>query len=121
MAYRARAGGHQDGGPFVGARAQNGLIAGIGRNAETGACFHRDIGGQAHRLFRRQHDPVGGGAERTPPLTVPDPDALADARGGNAVADGVDLAGAIAVRDDAREGDLARQAGTALDVGGIDA
>src|SRR5262249_14075720 len=33
----------------------------------------------------------------------------------------VDLAGAVAVRDDARERDLARSAGAALHVGGIDA
>ena len=81
MAYGPRAGGHQHGGPFLGACEQNGLIAGIGRNAETSAGIHRDVGGQGYRLFRWQHDPLGGGAEGTPPLTVPNPDALADARG----------------------------------------
>ena len=39
----------------------------------------------------------------------------------HAVADPVDLAGAVAVRDDARERDLAVDAGAALDVGRIDA
>src|SRR5262249_33266402 len=52
---------------------------------------------------------------------VPNPDALAHARGRNAFAHLVDLARAVAVRNDARKGDLARQAGAALDVGRIDA
>ena len=121
MADGARAGGHQHGGAFLGAREQNPLIAGIGRDAETGAGFHGDIGRQAHRLFRRQHDPFRGGAEGAPPLAVPNPNPLADTRRGNAFAHGVDLARAVAVWNDAREGDLARQAGPALDVGRIDA
>src|SRR4051795_7732395 len=104
------------------APASIGTLAGRPTACSDGSTIQSAAGPEATPpLFRRQYDPVGGGADRTPPLTVPDPDALADARGGNAVADGVDLAGAIAVRDDAREGDLARQAGTALDVGGIDA
>src|SRR5262245_15568110 len=53
------------------------------------------------------------------PFQTPDP--LAHARGRNAFAHLVDLARAVAVRNNAREGDLARQAGAALDVGRVDA
>ena len=78
------------------------------------------LAGQPHRLLGRQHDRLGGGAERAPPLPVPDPHPLAHARGRHAFADAIDLAGAVAVRDHAREGDLAGGAGAALDVGRID-
>src|SRR6185437_8151690 len=60
-------------------------------------------------------------AEGAFPLPVPHPHAFADARGRNAVAHGIDDAGAVALRDDAREGDLARQSLARFDVGRIDA
>jgi hypothetical protein len=52
-------------------------------------------------------------------LSVPDPDTLANPRCRNAVADRLDLAGTIAVRDHARKGALAKPA--AFHVGWIDA
>ena len=61
-----------------------------------------------------------GGAEGALPLPVTDPHPLADARGGDAVADLVDDAGAVAVRDDARPGDLAVGALARFDVGRVD-
>src|SRR5262249_62136454 len=62
-----------------------------------------------------------GRTEGSRTLAVPAPAPLAHARGRNAFAHLVDLARAVAVRNNAREGDLARQAGAALDVGRVDA
>ena len=71
---------------------------------------------QLHRLRGGQHDVFGRGAERALPLPVPDPHPLADTRVGDALAHRVDLARAVAVRDDARKRDLARRAGAVLHV-----
>ncbi len=75
----------------------------------------------APALFRGQHDPFGGGTEGAPPLAVPDPDSLAHTRWRNAFAHAVNLAGAVAVRNDAGESDLAGQPGAAFDIGRVDA
>src|SRR6185503_12275565 len=92
-----------------------------GRDAEAGAGFEAHIVRQLDRLRGRQRDKFGGGAERALPLPVPQPDPFADARLRHAVADRVDDAGAVTVRDDARPGDLAGRALARFDVGGVDA
>jgi hypothetical protein len=97
------------------------LIACIGGNAEARARVHRCFRRQRHRLLGRERYVFGGGAEGAPPLSVPDPDLLAHARRWYAVAHRIDLAGAVGVRNDSREGDLAGDAGAALHVRGVDA
>src|SRR5262245_59320580 len=121
MAHRTRAGGDKHGRAFLEIRQHDGLVAGIGGNAETSPGLRTDVRWQRHRLLRRQHDPFGGGAEGAPPLSVPNPDPFAQARRRYLGADAVDLAGAVAVWNHARKRDLARYAGTALHVGRIDA
>jgi len=97
------------------------LIGGVGRNAEASSDFHARIGGERHGLSRGQHDRLGGGAEGPAPLAIPNPHPLPHARWRNAFTHALDLAGAVAVRNDARESDLARHAGAALDIGRVDA
>src|SRR5262245_5085514 len=121
MTHRSGGSGHQHGRTFLDAGEADGVISGIGGNAEARRGFHGDAGGERRGLLRRQHDRSGSGAERAPPLAVPDPDALAQPRRRRAVADAINLSCAVAVRDHPRERDLARRAGAALDVGGIDA
>jgi hypothetical protein len=91
------------------------VMAGMPKHAPA------DFVRQLDSLRGGQGDEFGGGAEGALPLTVPDPDPLANARFGDAVADLVDHAGAVAVRDQARPGDLAGRALARLHVGGIDA
>ena len=73
---------------------------------ETGAGLKARLGRQTHRLFGRKDDVFGTGAERPAPLPVPHPHSLAEALRGHTFSDHVDLAGAVAVRDDAGIGDL---------------
>ena len=61
-----------------------------------------DIGRQRHCLARWQSNILGRGAERAPALGVPGPHPLADAALIYALANLVDLAGAVAVRNDER-------------------
>ena len=104
-----------------GTRYGNGMIGRHRRNAEAGADFETRFGRQANRLRGGEHDVFGAGAERAQPLPVPHPDALANTRGGHAVAHQVDFTGTVAMRNDARIGDLARRARARLHVGGVDA
>ncbi len=118
---RARAGGDQHRRAILDTSERDRLVGGIGRNAETRAGVHRRAGRQRHRLCGRHGDEFGSGTEGAPPLPVPDPDAFAHAGRGDAVADSVDLAGAVAVRDHAWKRDLARHPGAAFHVGRVDA
>ena len=95
------------------------LIGRHRRYAEAGARLETHVAGQRHGLGGGQHDEFRGGAERALQLAVPQPHPLADARGRHAGADRLDLAGAIAVRDHAREKQLAQPA--AFHVGRVDA
>jgi len=72
-------------------------------NAQACAGLVRHAVGQRHRLRRRQHDMLRRRAERAAPSGIPDPYALADAIARDTIADGVDHAHAVAVRDHARE------------------
>src|SRR5450631_1392778 len=83
------------------------MNGGHGRNAEAGAGLEAHFVGQLDRLRRRQRDGFGGRAEGAFPLAVPHPHPFADARLRDAFAYLVDHAGAVAVRDHARPGDLA--------------
>ena len=71
------------------------------RNAE--ACARRDLDavGQFHRLFGGQHAIFRRCAEGALPLRVPQPHPLADVAVIDAVADRIDHACAVAMRDDA--------------------
>ncbi|MEI9982449.1 MAG: hypothetical protein WDN69_04085 [Aliidongia sp.] len=100
----------QDGLAVDRAQQMHRLIRRQSRNAEAGAGVEIGIRRQRDSLGGRQHDIFGGGAEGTLPLSVPDPDALADPIGGNAVADLVDHTGAVAMGDDFRIVDRARPA-----------
>src|SRR5262249_8270773 len=51
------------------------------RDAETGSFGIADVFGQQHSLRRRQHNIFGGRAVWPTPLSVPNPDPLADAIG----------------------------------------
>ena len=108
MADGARPGGDEHARALRDAREQDRLVGGIGWNAEARSGVHAGVGGQRHGLFRRQHDRLRGGTEGASPLAVPNPDALAHPRRRNAFAHLLDLARAVAVRNDARKGDLAR-------------
>lgn len=74
------------------------------RNAKAGPELVADIPWQIHRHHLGNHRESGRGAKGTVGLRTPHPDALTDARGGNAVAHLVDHARAVAVGDDAGEG-----------------
>jgi hypothetical protein len=117
----ARAARHQHDLAFGRAGDLDGIPGGHGRDAETGAGLVADMGGERYRKVGRQHDVFGAGAEGALPLRVPDPDALTLSCGGDAVADRIDGAGAVAVRDHARMGDFAGTAFARLHVGGVDA
>src|SRR6266550_6740013 len=121
MAHGPGAAGDEDARAVFGPGEHHRLIGGVGRNAEARSGLHADIGGQRQGLLRGQHDRLGGGTERAPPLAVPNPYPLAHARGRNAFAHAIDLARTVAVGNDAGKGDLARQAGAVLDIGRIDA
>ena len=90
------------------------------RDAEAGAGIERRVVRQRHRLDRRQGDVFRRRAEGALPLAVPDPDPLADAAAIDALAHRLDRAGAVAVRDDAREGH-GPGAAPGLPVGRVDA
>ena len=94
------------------------VMAGMPRQAPASKLI---LSGSLTACARRQRDVFGGGAEGALPLPIPNPDPLAEARFGDAVADLVDDAGAVAVRDEARPGDLAGGALARFDVGRVDA
>jgi hypothetical protein len=75
-----------------------------GGNAKDGTFYKGNIISQGYGLFRGQGDKLGRCAEGALPLPVPDPDPLADAVRRNTVADGLDNARAIAMRNDRRKG-----------------
>ena len=85
--------------PFYVRSVENRMRCGKPRNAKAGRGFKGDIIGQCNSLILRQHDMGCGGAEGPLPLTVPDPDALADTIGVDAVTDRFDDAGTVAVRN----------------------
>ena len=91
------------------------------RNPERGAGCPVDAGRERHRLLGWHHDQLGGGPERTPPLRLVDPHALANTCGWDARPDPFDHAGAVLVRDDARKGhaEVAVPAAPGLGVGGV--
>src|SRR5665811_1494792 len=97
------------------------MNGGHGRNAEAGAGLQAHFIRQLDRLRGGQCYKFGSGAEGALPLPIPDPDPLAQARFGDAVADLVDLACAVAVRDQARPGDLAGRTLARFDIGRVDA
>src|SRR6516225_6141233 len=120
VTYRARAAGDQHCGALLGAGEIDRLPRGIGRDAETSGGLHAYIRRQRNRLLGRNYDRLGGCAERTLPLAVPQPDALAHPRRRNAFSHAINLARAVAVRDYAWKCRLARSPRTALDVRRID-
>ena len=121
LAHRAGAASNQQGGALGGMAERDGMMGSHGWDAETGAGLEAHLIGQFDGLRGRQRDVFGGGAEGAPPLPIPHPDPLADARFRHAIARLVDDTGAVAVRDEARPGDLAGRALARFDVGGIDA
>ena len=78
------------------ATAWTAVIAGMPRQAPASKLI---VVRQLDRLRGRQRDVFGGGAEGALPLPVPDPHPLAERDLGDAVADLVDDAGAVALRD----------------------
>ena len=90
------------------------------RHAERGAALEGRARRQRHRLARGQSHVFGCRAEGPPALRVPDPDLLPEAAPAHALADRVDLAGAVAVRDDQRMAWPVADTEAAIAVGRVD-
>ena len=115
MADRARAAGGED----RSARQSSGTEtprAGVGdrqaamrrqrRDPEAGADVERHVVGQPDRLALRQDDVLLSRPVRALPGCLPEPHALADARLGYSLADGVDRPRSVLIRHDLGERDL---------------
>ncbi|MEJ2626079.1 MAG: hypothetical protein P8Z80_16590 [Pseudolabrys sp.] len=79
---------------LVSVRQRHSVDRGHRRDAEAGSFLEAHAAGGGTASARRQRDVLRRRAERAPPLAVPHPDAVADARGRHA--------GTVALRDDAQ-------------------
>ena len=93
---------HQHCGVVDGSVAEDSAVRGDPGDAETGADLVGYLVGQVNGKLLRHDGVLGSGAERAVGLGAVHPDTLPDAVPADAVTDGVDGAGAVAVRDDAR-------------------
>lgn len=121
MSYRSGAAGDQNRVAITRICQMNGMDGGEERDSKAGADVEADIVRKQHGLLGRQGYILGGRTEGPLPLAVPDPDAFADPTLRDAVSDGVNHAGAVAVGHHERGRHGAKSVNPGLPVGRIDA
>ena len=120
VADGTRPSGHQHGGAVDRAVAEQRPVSGEERDAERGADLEARRT-ERDRLPGRDDDVLGRGAGRAPERRVEHPHALALAHRIDALADAIDLAGAVLARDLVLEADgAAAEPGAGLGVGRVD-